>query len=664
MKGLGKNIIIVLFLIIASQAFGQYDKYYYLRHGWDYLRDGKYSHAISDFNILIQADTTLYDGYFFRGIAKYNLTDYIGALQDFNKALLLNPVYTQAYHYRAITLTQLNRFDDAMKDYEAAIALRPEYYGVNYSRGLTRLMSQKFDEAIADFNSYLKREPHSSEAYVNRGTAYLLKHDTVKAMDDYNRALYFNVFDPNPYIRRARIYALQNDNRRALKDLDQAVLLDSVSSFIFFNRALVKYNMQDIYGALKDLSKVIEIDPNNALSYYNRALIRSQIGDYNNALSDYDQVMQINPENVLVYFNRAAVEIEIKDYRAALNDYNKAIELYPDFATAYMNRSYVKNQLGHYESARQDYNTAQQKIAIYRKDTSDSAFSIFADTSKVFNKLLALDADFAKKTFNNKLENKRIVYMLQPQFKFTEGAPASELALDKQYFFPLTDSFLKKEGLETVNLANRNIELDGYETNKLDSISEILTTAASDRDKALGFFIKGMAQGQIKQYSSAINYYNKAIELDPQNIFYYLNRSVSQSEMIEFISNMESSMPKLSVDNNLVGTGSVSTRQTYNYKDAFDDLDKLAALNSDFAYMHYNRGNLLCLSNKMTEAIDAYTVAIKQYPHFAEAYFNRGLVSIYLRDTEKGCIDISKSGELGVSDAYSVIKKYCLNEDE
>lgn len=663
MKGFGRNIIIALFLITASQAFGQYDKYYYFRQGWDNLRDGRYSHAITDFNILIQADTTLYDGYFFRGIAKYNLADYIGALQDFNKALSLNPVYTQAYHYRAITLTQLNRFDDAMKDYNAAIALRPEYHGVNYSRGLTRLMSQKFDEAIADFNAYLKKEPHSSEAYVNRGTAYLMKHDTVKAMDDYNRALYFNVFDPNPYIRRARIYALKNENQKAMRDLDQAILLDSASSFVFFNRALVKYNMQDIYGALKDLSKVIEIDPHNALSYYNRALIRSQIGDYNNALSDYEQVMQINPENVLVYFNRAAVEIELKDYRAAMNDYNKAIELYPDFATAYMNRSYVKNQLGQFESARQDYNTAQQKIALYRKETSDSAFSIFADTSKVFNKLLALDADFAKKTFSNKLENKRIAYMLQPQFKFTEAAPASELALDKQYFFPMIDKFLKSQGLETVNLASRNIELDSYETDKMDSISEILTQSPSNEEKALGYFIKGMSQGQIKQYSSAINYYNKAIELDPQNIFYYLNRSVSQSEMIEFISDMESSMPKLSVDNSMIGTTGVN-RQTYNYQDAFDDLDKLEALNSDFAYLHYNRGNLLCLSNKMPEAIESYTAAIKQYPYFAEAYFNRGLVSIYLRDTEKGCIDISKSGELGVSSAYSVIKKYCLNEDE
>ena len=37
--------------------------------------------------------------------------------------------------------------------------------------------------------------------------------------------------------------------------------------------------------------------------------------------------------------------------------------------------------------------------------------------------------------------------------------------------------------------------------------------------------------------------------------------------------------------------------------------------------------------------------------------------AMYLKDNEKGCLDLSKAGELGVSDAYTVIKKYCLEEE-
>jgi hypothetical protein len=37
-------------------------------------------------------------------------------------------------------------------------------------------------------------------------------------------------------------------------------------------------------------------------------------------------------------------------------------------------------------------------------------------------------------------------------------------------------------------------------------------------------------------------------------------------------------------------------------------------------------------------------------------------VQIYLKDTNKGCLDISKAGELGIIDAYATLKKYCIKE--
>ena len=47
-----------------------------------------------------------------------------------------------------------------------------------------------------------------------------------------------------------------------------------------------------------------------------------------------------------------------------------------------------------------------------------------------------------------------------------------------------------------------------------------------------------------------------------------------------------------------------------------------------------------------------------------DAYYNRGLVQIYLKDKEKGCIDLSRAGELGVAESYRVISKYCEEEQQ
>ncbi|MCK9305501.1 MAG: tetratricopeptide repeat protein, partial [Bacteroidales bacterium] len=96
---------------------------------------------------------------------------------------------------------------------------------------------------------------------------------------------------------------------------------------------------------------------------------------------------------------------------------------------------------------------------------------------------------------------------------------------------------------------------------------------------------------------------------------------------------------------------------------AIHDMKRAAGISPGFPYIYYNLGNLYCLSNDLPEAIVQYSKALELFPYIGEAYYNRGLVLIYLKDREKGCIDLSKAGELGIEDAYSVIKKYCIKED-
>ena len=42
----------------------------------------------------------------------------------------------------------------------------------------------------------------------------------------------------------------------------------------------------------------------------------------------------------------------------------------------------------------------------------------------------------------------------------------------------------------------------------------------------------------------------------------------------------------------------------------------------------------------------------------AEAYYNRGIIQLFMKDTRKGCLDLSKAGELGITEAYEVLKRY------
>ena len=661
-----KRTIISFIILLASYTSldAQYDKQQFFYRGRQFLIEGKYPQAIESFNMLARLDTTLYEAFLFRGIAKYNLGDFVGAQVDFDRSVRLNPVFTQAYHYRAITLSRLGKYEEALSDLREALGLRPGYTGLYFSRGVTYLLSQQFDKAVEDFNRFIKFEPRVSEAYLNRGASYLYLNDTIKALEDYNTAVLLNKFDPEGYVRRSYVYVLQERYDEALSDLSNAIQLDSTNTFAFFNRALVYNNMKNINAALADFDKVLYYDPENALTRYNRALIRTQIGDYEPALSDFDRVLEINPNNVLAYFNRAALFIETGRFRDALEDYSRAIELYPDFANAYMNRAYVKYQLGQYLSAQEDRDLARKKVQEHRTQIGleEDEYAPFADTTQRFDKLLALDADFAKRDFNNDLLQYRDVDIrLKPLFKFLSGVAEMPITLKHAYYYPSMERFVEDQPI-TMSLFSQS---PSTLTQNLVQEEEVLKEQLKERSSPNLLFAKGVIDFQNKQFNSALSYYNTALSQDPNNTFFYLNRGALQSEMIEFISSMDNTVQVLTLDDAGATRARVQeqSRRNYDYSAAIDDMEKAALIAPDFAYTHYNLGNLYCLSDRMPEAINAYTKAIELYPYLAEAYYNRGLIQIYLKDKEKGCIDISSAGELGVKDAYSVIKKFCVSAE-
>ena len=660
-----KAVIFLALLILPFCRLGaQYDLNHFYYQGRQALIDGKYAAAIESFNVLSRLDTTSYEAFFFRGIAKYNLGDFAGAQMDFDRTLHINPLYTPAYHYRAITLSRQGMYDQALKDLEEAVDLRPSYTGLYFSRGVTYFLSQQFDLAIRDFDRFIRREPREADAYLNRGACYLFLGDTVQAMADYNKAISLNRYDPEGYIRRSRVYGMKEEYDEAISNLDHAITLDSTNTFAYFNRALFYYHKKDLKAALEDLNHVLKEEPGNALTLYNRALILSQVGDYAGALDDYDRVLNINPNNVLAYFNRAAVFMELERWRNAMDDYSKAINLYPDFAQAYMNRAYAKNMLGQYNSSKKDYEIAQKKIAEYKARSADTtAAAAFADTSRRFDTLLALDADFAKKDFDNELLQYRDVDIrLKPLYKFSAVDTAETINyLNRRFEDDALEGFIRSALIPVRFAAVKDTPMVSGERRRRE-----VNRLVAERSTPANLFAKALLEADAKQFNNAMLCYDAAIAGEPDNAYYYINRGVLQAEMIDFISSIENNVQVLTLDNSKTVKTRVQDQvsRSYDYTPALHDMTRAEELLPDSPYVHYNLGNLYCLSNDLPESISQYTKAIELAPKIGEAYYNRGLVQIYLKDRDKGCIDLSVAGELGISDAYSVIKKYCKNKEE
>ena len=664
-----KHAFLVAVLLLCSfvHSRAQYDKDVFFWRGRQALADGKYAQSIENFNILAQLDTSDYQTYFFRGIAKYNLGDIRGAQRDFDNSVRLNPVFTSGYHYRAITESRFGRFEEAISDLQRAIDLRPGFTGLYYSRGVTYFLARQFENAVRDFDKYIRKEPKDPSAYLNRGACYLFLADTTKALSDYNKAIKLDRFDPEGYIRRGRLYSEKGDYEAAISDLDHAIELDSSNTLAYFNRALLLSEKKEYRRAMDDLNRVLKDEPGNALTLYNRGLINAQVGEYEAALSDMDRVLNINPENVLAYFNRASIFIEMERWEDALEDYDRAIELYPDFAKAYMNRSYVKSRLGLNQSSKEDYRTAQRKIQEYRaRNVTDEGS--FADTTRKYSSLIALDAEFARKDFNDEmLQHRDIDIRLRPMYRYVlagEKVVDGEM-LTRRYENPLLDRFAASSPAD-IEMANRESELSSAQLASLDAVIYAQQGGRSS-------FLRSVSESYSKKYNMALSSLDAAIGQSDASTdaydhlykaFYLMNRSVLRAEMIDFIASMQSNVQVLTMDDSRNTRARVKEHVStdYDYSEAIADAKAAIEILDNIPYLYFNLGNLHCLSSEHLASIENYTRAISLFPYMGDAYFNRGLVLIYLKDKEKGCIDLSRAGELGVAEAYAVIKKYCEEE--
>jgi Tfp pilus assembly protein PilF len=89
------------------------------------------------------------------------------------------------------------------------------------------------------------------------------------------------------------------------------------------------------------------------------------------------------------------------------------------------------------------------------------------------------------------------------------------------------------------------------------------------------------------------------------------------------------------------------------------DYRKVIALDSSMSFAHFNLGHLLATAERYEEAEVQFGKAASVRGNFIKANYNRGLIRLLLGKPTKACEDLSLAGELGFTDAYSVINQYC-----
>jgi tetratricopeptide (TPR) repeat protein len=182
-------------------------------------------------------------------------------------------------------------------------------------------------------------------------------------------------------------------------------------------------------------------------------------------------------------------------------------------------------------------------------------------------------------------------------------------------------------------------------------------------DLPVNYLYRGIFEALSKQYNKAIDDFDKTLKLDERNLPAYFMRANIRTQMVETIERLKLKEQSTSFNNSDNIASQFELKSNNNsieaYNDILTDYTVVLYMNPDFIFGYYNRANIYCKTEKYFQAIEEYNKALTIEPEFAEAFYNRGLVKILLNDVEGGAKDLSKAGELGIQDAYNVIKRYC-----
>ncbi len=633
--------------------------------------------SIQYFNQVIRVKPYLVEPYFYRGVAKIQLEDYVGAEKDMDEVIRRNPFIPMAFYARGFARKQLGKWEEAREDFSRALEFSPENPIFMVNRIETYEEMKEYDAALADLDFLIRRTPEEIGLRFEKGRLLLEKGDTVGALPEFDTMVRIDSVNPEVWSARGFIRLITEDNEGALADYDKAVKLKSRNIATYINRGILNYEAKNYRAALADYDKAVSLDTASVQALYNRALLRTEVGDYNTAIEDYNTVIALRPDMPEARYQRALVYGEVGEWRLAIKDFSDIIGRYPSFVPALYGRAQAYENLGNDKLAFADrekaYDITQAHKNNDRKEedidvdvkVAGQEGSVIKNRASIFSSS-GTEEESSQHSLRGAIQNLKINVTNENNFVLSYYYRNDTEMPVKPYSHPAVQEFNDRHRLEApVYIVCDEMPLTegmiGFHFASIDRLSEQI---AADSLNADLYMARGMDYALVQDFPNAIADFSSAIHYgnDEEMALAYFSRANVRYKQLEFKQNnvdmtRENISKALQDEEEREKIVHLDKGDSYEFEMIMRDYDRVIALLPDFAYAWYNRANMLCVQKDYQSAIGNYSRAIELNPELGEAYFNRGLTYIYLGNEEHGVADLSKAGELGIYQAYSIMKR-------
>lgn len=166
---------------------------------------------------------------FNKGFFYYSTASYSKAIVEFEKRLLVTPNHLETILWKSESLIQLGNFQEAQQNLEKVIALQPNHIVAHSTLALVYQKTKQKDKLKEELN--------------------ILNSLGYKPASDFLE------------INLAKNHIEEGNLEEALKLLNQALNKNSKNATALLNRSIVWYLKKDFQAALKDAKLLVEIDP-------------------------------------------------------------------------------------------------------------------------------------------------------------------------------------------------------------------------------------------------------------------------------------------------------------------------------------------------------------------------------------------------------------------
>ena len=437
------------------------------------------------------------------------------ALAEYNKALKIFPKDEYAINKKNEITTILKDEKEKLESFNAMITL-----------GDKLLSSEKYAEAVMQYESALAVYPNNSLAKTkyqdakNKKEAYDLK------VSEFERLL-----------SQGKDFALRKKYAEAIAAYEQALQIFPKETEVadIIKELKTKKNIADNYNAKISEADALYEDQayKDAKTAYQAAL--TVIPDDSYALGMIARIDEVvnSPEYLKIqndkakldndfanYMNKGENAEGIKNYELALSYYVKALELKPNNADALAKKKNAEDMLLYLEQQRKEQERLaaleaekQRKAQIQTLITTGDqqiADKKYAEAEQSFKQVLVIDP-------GNVIATEKLVVIAgfyeeiqrQKEENYNRAMSEGGYAMDSRNF---------AEAINQFNIALTYKPGDEAATQQLTLAqqNENMRLAAIENEYN-GYITKGDAQLQTKNYDKAIEFYTKAMQINPGN---------------------------------------------------------------------------------------------------------------------------------------------------